>query len=180
MVEGGRLMWFSPDPRGLLPVDDRLHVPRRLARTIRSGRFTCTVNSCFEQVLRQCAKRLGNPPTWISPEIFLAYDRLHHMGLAHSVEAWPAGEAGREAPVGGVYGVAIGGAFFAESMFHTVANAGKAALVFLMERLKDRGFILCDIQWATDNLRRYGAFDLPRSQYLVQLARAVELDRQFV
>ena len=180
MVESGRLLWFSPDPRGLLPLDERFHVPRRLARTIRSGRFTCTINRCFSQVVRLCARRPDNAPTWISPEVHAAYGRLHQLGLAHSVEAWPAGGTDSGTPAGGLYGVAIGGAFFAESMFHTVTDAGKVALLHLIERLKEQGFTLCDVQWTTPNLRRFGAFDVPRSRYLGVLAKAVQLDRRLL
>lgn len=173
MVEDGELMWFCPDPRGLLPLDERFHVPRRLGRTLRAGRFECTVDRAFGQVVRLCARRGQGEGTWISPEVERAYGRLHAMGLAHSVEAWPAGQAGAGAPAGGVYGVALGGAFFAESMFHTATDAGKAALAHLVGRLRERGFALCDVQWTTDNLRRFGAFDVRRAEYLSLLAEAL-------
>jgi leucyl/phenylalanyl-tRNA--protein transferase len=184
MVEGGRLYWFSPDPRGLMPLDDRFHVSRRLRRTIRSGRFECTINRRFDEVVGLCARRPGESDaeqggTWISPEIRLAYGTLHEMGFAHSVEAWPAGAVEVGLPVGGVYGVALGGAFFAESMFHTVTDAGKVALVCLVERLRRRGFVLMDVQWTTENLCRWGAYDLPRGDYLRQLRQAVPLPRKF-
>jgi len=179
MVQEGELMWFSPDPRGLLPLDERFHISRRLARTIRTGRFTCTFDRAFEAVVAMCADRRDGSPTWISPEIRLAYGRLHDLGLAHSAEAWPADAVGEDRPVGGLYGVAIGGAFFAESMFHTVTDAGKVVLVSLIERLRDRGYILCDVQWTTPNLCRFGAYDVPRERYLDLLAAAMEMDCRF-
>ncbi len=178
MVDEGELMWFSPDPRGLMPLDGRFHISRSLARTLRSGRFCCTVNRCFDAVVLACADRDGEP-TWISPEIRVAYNRLHELGWAHSVEAWPAGEVGRGRPAGGVYGVAIGGAFFAESMYHTATDAGKVALVHLVRRLADRGFALCDVQWTTENLCEIGAYDMPRSEYLTRLAEAVHAECRF-
>ena len=186
MVEQGRLMWFSPDRRGLMPLDDRFHVSRRLARTIRGGRFVCTIDRCFDEVVRFCAQRPDGTPTWISPEMRVAYGRLHELHLAHSVEAWPADAVGQGAPVGGpaspaggLYGVTIGGAFFAESMFHAATDAGKVAVVHLIARLRARRFALCDVQWATGNLRRFGAFEVPQVQYLAQLHEAIRLDRRF-
>ncbi len=179
MVERGALMWFSPDPRGLLPLDERFHVARRLRRTLRRGRFACTVNRAFGAVVRGCAERGDGTPTWISPEIAIAYTHLHALGFAHSVEAWTADQVGRGEPAGGLYGVALGGAFFAESMFHRRTDAGKVALVYCIERLRRRGFALCDVQWTTENLRRFGAFDLPREAYLDRLAEAVSMDRRF-
>lgn len=177
MVEQGRLWWFRPDPRGLLPLDERLHVSRRLGRKIRSGRFVCTVDRRFEQVMRGCADR--SEGTWISPEMILAYCRLHEMGFAHSVETWPADAAGEGPPIGGLYGVALGGAFFAESMFHAVTDAGKVALVHTVNRLRNGGFVLCDVQWATDNLRRWGAYEVSGEEYLRRLARALRRDGSF-
>jgi len=174
MVEGGRLMWFSPDPRGLMPLDERFHVSRSLARTIRRGAFACTVDNCFAEVMDLCSVR-PRTGTWISSEMKIAYGRLYDMGFAHSVEAWPADSAARGAPAGGVYGLSIGGAFFAESMFHTRTDAGKVALVNLVGRLRDRGFAMCDVQWTTAGLRRFGAFDVPRNQYLAMLARAAPM-----
>jgi leucyl/phenylalanyl-tRNA---protein transferase len=172
MIDNGELLWFSPDPRGLLPLDRRFHVSRSLRRTIGRGKFECTVDTCFGSVMDLCAQRREGG-TWITPEMKDAYTRLHELGLAHSVEAWPAGQVGRGEPVGGVYGVSIGAAFFAESMFHRHSDAGKVAVVYLVERLAARGFVMCDVQWTTDNLMRFGAFDMPRSQYLGMLVRAV-------
>jgi len=173
MVEEGRLMWFRPDPRGLLPLDERFHVPRRLRRTIRSGRFACTVDRCFDQVIACCANRPNGEPTWISPEMRIAYGRLHELELAHSFEAWPADRVGDGLPVGGLYGVAIGAAFFGESMFHTVTDAGKVALVASVDHLRRRGFALYDIQWTTDNLKRHGAYEVSARDYQFMLNAAV-------
>jgi leucyl/phenylalanyl-tRNA---protein transferase len=189
MVERGRCMWFDPDPRGLMPVDERFHVSRRLARTVKSGRFICTVDRSFQGVMRGCARRPEG--TWISAEIMLAYTRLHELHLAHSVEAWltgPDGEpvndegqspASEVCPCGGLYGVTLGGAFFAESMFHRTTDAGKVALAFLIERLRNRGYLLCDVQWTTDNLRRFGAFDLPGEDYHRLLEVALDKECRF-
>lgn len=166
--EPGELLWFSPDPRCLLPLDERFHVSRRLAQTLRQGRFVCTIDRDFGGVMRACGRRREG--TWINPDFLAAYGQLHRLGFAHSVEAYVSGGA---ALAGGVYGVAIGGAFFAESMFHRVTDAGKAALVFLVEHLRRQGFLLCDLQWLTPNLARYGACEIRRWEYLDLLARAI-------
>jgi len=165
------LVWYSPDPRGLLPLDEGFHVPRRLARTVRRGRFACTLDRAFGAVMRGCAAR--EEGTWITADFLDAYAELHRLGLAHSVEAWPAEAPGEGEPAGGIYGVALGGAFFAESMFHRVTDAGKVALVRLIEQLRRRGFGLCDVQWATDHLATFGAFELPRDEYLRRLTAAL-------
>lgn len=179
MVQDGELMWFSPRRRGLLPLDERFHVPRRLRRTLRSGRLLCTIDRRFDDVVRLCADRPGGEATWISPEIRIAYGRLHELGLAHSFEAWPAEALGEGRPVGGLYGVALGGAFFGESMFHSVSDAGKAALVHSVEHLRRRGFVLYDVQWITPNLVRFGAYEVPRREYLRRLGAALRADCTF-
>ncbi len=179
MVQDGELLWFSPRVRGLLPLDERFHVPRRLARTIRNGRFACTIDLRFDDVTALCADRPGGEETWISPEMRIAYGRLHELGCAHSVEAWPRDSVGEGSPVGGLYGVVIGGAFFGESMFHTVSDAGKVALVHCVEHLRTRGFVLFDIQWTTDNLMQYGAHELPRKEYLRHLRHAIRTECTF-
>ncbi|MFW5839499.1 MAG: leucyl/phenylalanyl-tRNA--protein transferase [Planctomycetota bacterium] len=175
MVEAGELYWFSPDPRGILPLDGRFHVPRRLKRTLRSGRFVCTIDSCFQRVIRLCrTEGTGRENgTWISPEMRSAYVRLHEMGFAHSFEAWSADAPRRGDPIGGLYGVAMGRAFFAESMFHTVTDAGKAALVASVMHLRECGFTLYDLQWVTPNLARYGAVEIPQQEYRQMLAEAI-------
>lgn len=165
-----RIEWFSPDPRGILPLD-RFHVPARLGRVIRQGRFEIRVNTAFTAVMRACAER---DETWISDVIVQSYTTLHRLGDAHSVEAWREGRL-----VGGLYGVALGGAFFGESMFHLETDASKVVLHALVERLRARGFALLDIQWVTPHLARFGAIEVPRSHYLRLLARALELDCRF-
>ncbi len=172
MVNDGELLWFSPDPRGLLPLDGRFHVSRSLRRTIARGPFECTADTCFAAVMDLCSRR-RDEGTWITPEMKVAYGRLHELGFAHSVEVWPAGRIGRGRPAGGVYGVSIGGAFFAESMFHRVTDAGKAALAHLIDHLRTRGFVLCDVQWLSPHLETLGAFEIPRAEYLSLLATAL-------
>ena len=177
MIDEGELMWFSPDPRGLMPLDERFHISRSLRRTVARGVYQCTVDACFSEVMDLCGRR--DEGTWITPEMKLAYRRLHELGLAHSVEAWPVGQVGQGQPVGGVYGVSIGAAFFAESMFHTATDAGKVALAFLVKRLREQRYVMCDIQWTTENLCKLGAFDMPRLKYLGMLVGAVSSERTF-
>ncbi|MFP4106584.1 MAG: leucyl/phenylalanyl-tRNA--protein transferase [Phycisphaerae bacterium] len=176
MVEDGQLYWFSPDPRGVLPMDGSLHVPRRLRRTLRGPKFQTTRNVCFERVMRCCATcgTGRDQGTWISPEMISAYAQLHELGFAVSFETWHAGRVDDGNPVGGLYGVAIGKAFFGESMFHTVTDAGKMALVRSVEFLRQEGFRLYDIQWTTPNLKRYGAYEISRHEYLRRLAEATK------
>jgi leucyl/phenylalanyl-tRNA--protein transferase len=164
------VQWFSPDPRGIIPLDD-FHVPARLARTLRRGDFAIRVDTAFTTVMRRCAER---DDTWISERIVAAYARLHKEGHGHSVEVWR-----QDALVGGLYGVALGGAFFGESMFHTATDASKAALVALVERLRARRFRLLDIQWVTPHLAQFGALNIRRREYLRRLAHALEVEREF-
>ncbi|MDP6635764.1 MAG: leucyl/phenylalanyl-tRNA--protein transferase [Phycisphaerae bacterium] len=178
MIDEGQLLWFSPDPRGVLPLDGRFHVSRSLRGTIARGAFDCTVDKCFGAVMDLCGQG-RDEGTWITSEMKVAYGKLHELGFAHSVEAWPAGQVGDGQPAGGLYGVSIGGAFFAESMFHRHTDAGKVALVYLIRRLARRGYVMCDVQWTTDNLRRFGAFDMPRTSYLGMLIRAVTAECRF-
>jgi leucyl/phenylalanyl-tRNA---protein transferase len=166
------ILWWSPDPRGVFDLD-RFHVPRRLARTIRSGRFTVTVNRDFAAVIRACAVRPAEG-TWITPEMIEAYERLHRLGHAHSVEAWCGDVLG-----GGVYGVAIGGLFAGESMFTRVRDGSKVALAALVERLRERGYGLFDTQFVTEHTRRFGAVEIPRAEYLARLRAALRLDVTF-
>ncbi|MBT3278264.1 MAG: leucyl/phenylalanyl-tRNA--protein transferase [Phycisphaerales bacterium] len=179
MVTDGELWWYTADPRAFLPLDERLHIPRRLGRTIRSGRFVCTVNRAFPDVMALCAtdRADGN---WISAEIIAAYTKLHELGFAHSVEAWEAGSVGCGQPVGGLYGVQIGGAFFAESMFHRKTDAGKVALMAHLARLVERGFDFCDVQWHTDNLAKFGLYELSDEDYRPLLAAAISKDILYV
>jgi leucyl/phenylalanyl-tRNA---protein transferase len=175
-VEGGEIRWFSPDPRGIIPLD-RFLVPRRLARVWRQGRFQIAVDCSFADVMQACAeidRDPNDPGTWITPEIIESYVKLHARGLAHSVEAWHEGKL-----VGGLYGVALGGAFFGESMFHRETDASKIALLALVERLKTRGYQLLDTQWSTPHLEQFGAVEVPRREYLRQLGRALRVGCQF-
>jgi leucyl/phenylalanyl-tRNA---protein transferase len=163
--------WYSPDPRGVLPLDT-FHAPARLQRVIRQGRFELRINQSFPEVLACCAAR---GETWITEEIFGTYLELHRLGFAHSVETWHEGTL-----AGGLYGVALGGAFFGESMFHRVTDASKVALHGLITRLRDRGFSLLDTQWVTPHLRQFGALEIPRARYLRLLQRALVKPCTFV
>lgn len=167
----GELAWFSPDPRGIMPLDERFHLPHGLVRTLKKNRFEIRVNTAFADVMRGCAER---EETWIDDEILASYVELHRLGFAHSVEAWCEGRL-----AGGLYGVALGGAFFGESMFHRETDASKVALNALVERLRRRDFRLLDIQWTTPHLCTFGAVEIPRRDYLRQLGAALPLDRAF-
>jgi leucyl/phenylalanyl-tRNA---protein transferase len=167
----GRLSWWSPDPRAVFPVG-KVHVSRTLARTLRSGRFRCTVDRAFAEVVGACAHRPGEG-TWIVPAMRRAYVHLHELGLAHSAEVWEGDEL-----VGGIYGVSLGSAFMGESMFHRTTDASKAALVHLDRRLDAAGFRLFDAQLPTPHLERMGAEVMPRSSYLRALAEAVRRPAQ--
>ena len=176
-VGEGDIRWFSPDPRGVIPLDT-FHVSRRLARVVRRGDFEIAVDRRFEDVIRACAlaeRDAENAGTWIDDEILQSYCALHEAGFAHSVEVWQNGRL-----AGGLYGVALGGAFFGESMFHHVTDASKVALVILVERLRTRGFTLLDTQWTTEHLEQFGAIEIPRARYLRLLSEALQLDRAFV
>lgn len=169
MADGkdGEIYLYSPDPRTII-LPEHFHVPDSLRRTWRSGRFEIRFNTCFDAVMRQCAAR---DETWISDDIIRSYVLLHERGAAHSVEAWRNG-----ALVGGLYGVALGGAFFGESMFHIERDASKVALVALVEHMRVRGMTLLDVQYSTPHLRRFGAEDVPRARYLELLEEALGLE----
>jgi leucyl/phenylalanyl-tRNA--protein transferase len=173
-LEDGEIGWFSQDPRGVIPLDEGFHVPRRLQRVARREEWVIRVDSRFQDVMRACAERPGEG-TWISEEIFDSYVELHRLGAAHSLEVWR-----DEALVGGLYGVHLGGVFFGESMFHRVTDASKVALVALVERLRARGFVLLDTQWTTPHLEQFGAVEIPRADYLRRLKAALRVDAQFV
>jgi leucyl/phenylalanyl-tRNA---protein transferase len=162
---GGPVAWWSPDPRGILPLDG-FRESRSLRRSRR--RFTISVDTEFENVMQACAEP-HRPHGWIDGDFLDAYTTLHRLGWAHSVEAWSADGA----LAGGVYGVAIGGLFAAESMFHRVTDAGKSALAALVELLRDGRASLLDVQWTTPHLTSIGAIDVPRSKYLELLADAL-------
>jgi len=169
--EHGRIHWLAPDPRAVLE-PEALRVSRSLRAVLKRGDFRVTADRAFDEVITACADRAEG--TWISPQLRRAYRKLHEIGFAHSVESWQDDEL-----AGGLYGVAIGGAFFGESMFHRVANASKVALVWLVGRLSARGFSLLDVQFATDHLRRFGAVEIPRSEYQRRVYDAVRLRRSF-
>jgi len=172
-VAPGEIRWYSPDPRGIIPLDT-FHVPARLARALRREPFDVRVNTAFRDVIEACAQREDEDGNWIDDEIIESYCALHARGFAHSVEAWRDGRL-----AGGLYGVSLGGAFFGESMFHRVSDASKAALVALVERLRTRGFVLLDTQWVTPHLVQFGAVELGRRRYLKLLDQALELDVRF-
>ncbi len=169
-MDNGRLSWFSPDPRGIIPIED-FRVPRSVRAELRLVDYEIRVNTAFSEVVRACGDR---DDTWISKEIIASYQLLHKMGYAHSIETWHEGEL-----VGGLYGVSIGGAYFGESMFSSVSGGSKAALVWLMEHLQKKGFILHDTQWTTPHLAMFGGREIPRDDYMRLLERAVNLPVTF-
>ena len=160
--EDGSVAWYSPHPRAVIK-PGRFHASKTLRQLCRQGRFEVTVNRDFTGVMTACADRPEG--TWISPEFVAAYTLLHQQGHAHSVEAWRQGEL-----AGGLYGVAVGTVFCGESMFHRRRDASKVALVFLVERMIERGFTLLDVQFMTDHLASFGAEHVARGEYLKQLA----------
>lgn len=166
--------WVAPTMRGVLPLD-RFHVPRRLRRTVRSNRFEVTCDRDFAQVVEQCAApRPGHPETWINAEIARVFNQLHRLGHAHSIEA----RVG-ERLVGGLYGLALAGAFFGESMFSVEPDASKVALVNLVARLRLGGFALLDTQFITGHLRQFGACEVPAERYLLDLEAALAVRGRF-
>jgi len=167
----GRIEFYRSDPRSVLEFED-LHVSRSLGRVIRKGTFEVRVDEDFEGVIQACADR---EETWISPEIVDAYGLLHHAGKAHSVEAYADGEL-----AGGLYGVALGGAFMGESMFTRIRDASKVCFVYLVDRLQDRGYELLDCQIQNPHLARFGAREIPESEYLRRLQHALSLECSFV
>jgi leucyl/phenylalanyl-tRNA--protein transferase len=172
-VAPGEIRWYSPDPRGIIPLDT-FHVPRRLARSLRTSGFEIRLDTSFRTVIESCAAREDADGDWIDGEIVESYCALHALGFAHSVETWQDGVL-----VGGLYGVALKGAFFGESMFHRVTDASKAALVALVERLRERGHTLLDTQWVTGHLSQFGAAEIPRRRYLRLLDAALQADVTF-
>lgn len=171
---GGGVELYRADPRAVLELDE-LHVSKSLARTIRGGRYEARVDEDFGAVIRACAERRPERrETWIDWEIIAAFLGLRERGLAHSVEAYRGGRL-----VGGLYGVAIGGAFMGESMFSRERDASKFCLYHLVERLKERGFVLLDCQIQNDHMQSLGAKEIPEADYLVRLDHALTLDRRF-
>ena len=169
----GATGWWSPDPRGVIPAG-ALRVQRSLRRAL--ARFDVRVDTAFEEVVRRCADP-AREGRWITDDVAVAYRRLHDLGWAHSVEAWAVGPDSRQRLVGGLYGVAVGGLFAGESMFHRERDASKVALVGLVDLLRRAGGSgrLLDVQWATEHLVRLGAVELSRPTYLAMLSRALEL-----
>ncbi len=166
--------WIDPDYRGILPLET-FHIPRSLRRVLRRGVFQVSCDTAFTQVIRGCATPgPGRRDTWINPTIEKLYCDLHEMGFAHSVECWRDGVL-----IGGLYGVALGAAFFGESMFSRAANASKVALTHLVGRLRKGGFSLLDTQFETPHLRQFGVLEIPREDYRVRLASAVRASAQF-
>jgi leucyl/phenylalanyl-tRNA---protein transferase len=160
----GAIEWFSPDPRGIIDLNE-FRIARSLRRTLRSGVFDIRVDTAFGRVMHECAER---EETWISDEIIASYGELHRLGFAHSVEAWHADQL-----VGGLYGVALGAAFFGESMFSRETDASKVALAALVERLRQNEYLLLDTQYTTPHLESLGAKDITRTEYLERLAVAI-------
>lgn len=167
----GEVGWYAPDPRAVLPLD-RFHLPRTLAKTVRQQRFEVVADRDFEGIMRACAAPApGREETWISDELLDAYVALQHAGFAHSIECWRDG-----AFAGGLYGVALGGAFFGESMVSLQRDASKVALVALVDRLRAGGFRLLDTQMTTPHLARFGVVEISRADFERRLAEALAVD----
>jgi leucyl/phenylalanyl-tRNA--protein transferase len=173
--EDQQILWWSPDPRAVL-FPGKLHIPRSLKRSLRLGGFTVTFDTCFRTIMEQCAGPRPQYPdggTWITPAMIDAYVRLHELGYAHSVETWRDGKV-----VGGLYGVALGGAFFGESMFTRVPDASKVALVTLVRQLHAWGFVLFDCQQSSPHVLSLGAEGIPRRDFLDHLAAALKFSER--
>jgi leucyl/phenylalanyl-tRNA--protein transferase len=165
MAEDGEILWFSPEQRGLIPLDDRFHIPHGLARRLKRKPYEIRWDTAFREVMLGCAAR---DETWIDEVILDSYCALHRAGHAHSVECWDA-----DGLQGGLYGVALPGVFFGESMFSRKTDASKIALVALVERLRENQFSLLDTQWLTEHLQQFGGYELPRDEYLAALQQAL-------
>jgi leucyl/phenylalanyl-tRNA--protein transferase len=177
--DSGEVHWYSPDPRAVLPLNEGFHVPRRLERTMRAAPFEIRFNTRFTDVVRRCAEpRPGREDSWINDWIISAYTVLHEAGHAHCVEAWTRGDEPRL--VGGLYGVSLGGAFFAESKFSRPEEGGrdasKVCLVHLVQHLHTRGFTLLDVQLYNPHLEQFGLRLLSRDEYLARMREAIGLD----
>jgi leucyl/phenylalanyl-tRNA--protein transferase len=166
------ILWWSPDPRAIFEIGG-MHISRRLMRTLRSDKFQFAIDQDFAGVIRGCADRPGEG-NWITPEMVQAYETLHHLGYAHSIEVRHEGSL-----AGGVYGVAVNGFFAGESMFSRVRDASKVALAFLMDHLQSRGFQLFDIQFLNPHTSSLGAVEIPRDEYLQRLGRALRSPARF-
>ncbi|WP_254562377.1 leucyl/phenylalanyl-tRNA--protein transferase [Dyadobacter diqingensis] len=171
----GTIYWYSPDPRAIIPIDS-YKSPKSLRPVINKKTFEIRIDGDFEGVMQGCAgPRAQEEGTWISEDIIAAYTNLHKLGYAHSVEAYRDNKL-----VGGLYGVAIGGVFFGESMFFRESNASKVAFHFLIETLRANNYILLDTQFINDNVLRYGAIEIPRTDYMERLKKALQLNRKFL
>lgn len=168
--DDGTIYWYDPHPRTIMPLDG-LHISRRLARTVRQGKFEMQINYDFGAVVRACADR---EHTWLNAELIHLYETLHQRGFAHSIECWQEGEL-----VGGIYGVALRGLFAGESMFSRRRDASKVAMVHLVHHLNQRGFTLFDVQFTTDHLLSMGAVEISRSDYHRRLAQALKVEVTF-
>lgn len=168
--QSGEIGWYSPDPRGIIDLNE-FRISRSLRLTLKKNMYEIRLNQQFEEVMRACAAR---EETWISEDIIQSYLTMHRLGFAHSVEAWR-----NNTLVGGLYGVAIGAAFFGESMFSRERDASKGALVFLVERMRERDYELLDTQFITPHLVRFGAREIPKKEYLARLKRALSLQCEF-
>jgi leucyl/phenylalanyl-tRNA--protein transferase len=168
MAEDGEIYWFSPLQRGVIPIDERFHIPHGLQRALKKRPYEVRVNSAFRETMEGCGER---QETWIDDTIVESYCELHEMGCAYSFECWD-----EEGLQGGLYGVRLGGAFFGESMFSRKRDASKIALVSLVEWMRKEGMSLLDTQWMTDHLRQFGGMELPRGIYLDLLREAISAD----
>ena len=165
MADEGEILWFAPLMRGVIPLDDRFHIPHGLKRTLKSKSYEVKVKTAFKDVISSCSQR---EETWIADMIADSYTQLHELGYCHSFESWD-----DEGLQGGLYGVAIGRAFFGESMFSRKTDASKVALAYLVDWLREHDFILLDTQWMTDHLRQFGGMEVPREEYIKLLAEAL-------
>ncbi len=166
--EGDAIYWHTPTERGLLPLDARFKVPKNLRKLYRKNQFELTINRAFVEVISACANR-GDEDTWISSEIKSVYTELHEKGWAHSFEVWYEGSL-----VGGLYGVSIGKVFFGESMFHSMTDASKIALVFLVEFLREQNFEMIDCQYLNPHLLQFGAYEVSQELFLEELRRILK------
>lgn len=170
------VLWFSPDPRTIFPLDAAPHWSRSLRRTLRRHPYDVTLNADFAQVVRMCGETRAKS-TWIIPELVAGYVKLHELGWAHSLEVWE-GTGPKRVLVGGIYGVAIGGMFAGESMFHVRTDASKIAFASLVDRLRAAGFRLFDVQVQNPHLASLGCIEIPRAEYLTRLEQALPLAPQ--
>ena len=166
MSENGEIFWFSPKMRGIIPLDERFHIPKGLQRALKKRPFEIRYDTAFRAVVEGCSER---EETWIDPVIMDSYGELFERGFAHSVECWD-----KEGLQGGLYGVRIDRVFFGESMFSRKTDASKIALVRLVEWLRDEGVVLLDTQWMTDHLRTFGGYEVPAGIYKGMLAEAID------